>query len=332
MRATRSLLLNPPDIRRSLASLIRQIPAGRVASCGQLAEALGDRAAARFVGRFLLDHDHGPGCACHRVLRADGTLGSFIAGGPEEKRRLLAGEGIEWSGERVDVGRFGFSGFRSSRPLERLSALQDEAARRIRLYRRRRVPRLVGGIDLAYPREDQGVGAIVVVDTDNRRVVWSTVLRRQVRFPYITGYLAFRELPLLVRLVEAAARTQWLPEVLLVDGSGVLHPRRMGVATHLGVALDLPTVGVTKTLLCGRVDWRGMGPGESRSVCWQGGVSGVAIRPTAGSRRPIFVSPGHRVDVAFAERLVRQMLSGRRLPDPIYWADRLSRQAAIGAH
>jgi len=125
--------------------------------------------------------------------------------------------------------------------------------------------------------------------------------------------------------VKAAER---LSEVLLVDGTGTLHPRRMGIAAHLGVVASLPTVGVIKKLLCGRVDIEGMRPQESRPVLQDGQLAAVALRPTAGSRRPIFVSPGHRLDVAYSERLVRTLLCGHRLPEPLYWADRLSRKAA----
>jgi deoxyribonuclease V len=114
----------------------------------------------------------------------------------------------------------------------------------------------------------------------------------------------------------------------MVDGTGRLHPRHAGIATHLGVVARQPTIGVTKKLLCGRVDVEGMRPLDSRPVELEGRPIGAAVRPTAGSRRPIFVSPGHRVDVALAETLVRRLLAGRRLPEPLYWADRFSRAAA----
>ena len=116
-----------------------------------------------------------------------------------------------------------------------------------------------------------------------------------------------------------------MAEIVLVDGSGILHHRHAGIASHLGVVASLPTIGVTKKLLCGRVDLSAMGPGESRPVVHEDQLIGAALRPTAGSLRPIFLSPGHRVDLAFCERLWRQLLTGRRLPEPIYWADRLSR-------
>jgi deoxyribonuclease V len=105
-----------------------------------------------------------------------------------------------------------------------------------------------------------------------------------------------------------------------------LHPRRAGAASHFGVAADVPTIGVTKKLLCGQVDIEGMQPLEARPIVFEDRLAGLAIRPTSGSLRPLFVSPGHRVDLTFAEQAVRQTLLGRRLPEPIYWADRLSKQ------
>jgi deoxyribonuclease V len=115
---------------------------------------------------------------------------------------------------------------------------------------------------------------------------------------------------------------------MLVDGSGILHQRHAGIASHLGVAAGLPTVGVTKKLLCGQVDLEGLEPGQSRPVVLDEQIVGLALRPTAKSRRPIFVSPGTGVDLQLSERVVRKLLIGRRLPEPLYWADQLSRAAA----
>ena len=116
--------------------------------------------------------------------------------------------------------------------------------------------------------------------------------------------------------------------MVLVDGAGMLHPRRAGIACHLGVVTGVPTIGVTKKLLCGQVDIDGMRPLESRPVVLEDQLVGAAIRPTSGSRRPLFVSPGNGLDLASAEQMVRAVLSGRRLPLPLYWADHLSRRHA----
>ena len=193
---------------------------------------------------------------------------------------------------------------------------------------RRRIPKLIGGVDLAYPRPDGCSAAYALVETDTGKLVWSRTIHHPVAFPYITSYLTFRELPALLALLDEVRIAGQLSEVLLVDGSGVLHPRHAGMATHLGVAASLPTIGVTKKLLCGQVDIRDMQAGESRPIVQDDQLAGVALRPTSGSQRPIFISPGHCVDVAYAEQVVRRVLTGRRLPEPLYWADRLSRHPA----
>ncbi len=317
-----------PDLPALLKGCLAQIPRGRVTTCGALADALGNRIAARWVGYFMLHHEHRDDCPCHRVVRAGGVLGPYAAGSPRDKAERLAAEGVTIHGDRVDLDAFGFDGFASDRPLERLRRVQEQLAAKIRLSRRKTIPRLVAGVDVSYREPDVGVAAYALVDVDTGELAWSTTLCRRVGFPYVSTYLAFRELPILVDLLDEVRKAGRLAELLLVDGTGILHPRRAGIASHLGVAASVPTVGVTKKLLCGKVDLEALGPGQSRPVLLGDRVIGVALRATAGSRRPIFISPGHRSDVAFAERVVRDLLRGRRLPEPLYWADLLSRRSA----
>ena len=317
-----------PDLGRELQGLLAQIPAGRVTTYGELADALGNRIAARWVGHFALYHDHDAGCPCHRVVRAGGQLGQYIEGPVEVKARRLAEEGVEVRRGSVDLARYGFGEFVSRRPLAQLVRVQEELLGKVSLRSGRRMPKLVGGVDVSYPGPDEGVAAYALVDVEDGRLVWSTTVRRRVVFPYIATYLAFRELPVLLELIEQVRAAGRMCRVVLVDGSGILHQRRAGIATHLGVAASIATVGVTKKLLCGRVDIEGLRPQESRPVVHEDRPVGVALRPTAGSRRPIFISPGHRVNLAFAESPVRGSLAGHRLPEPLYWADRLSRAAS----
>jgi len=345
-----------PDLERCLRELLAQAPAGRVTTCGALAEALGNRIAALWVGHFALHHRHDPGCTCHRIVRVGGELGGYVTGSRAAKAKRLAGEGVGLRGGVVDLERFGFERFSSDRPLEKLRLIQEDLQKRISLRPRRRMPKLVGGVDVAYPNTAEGVAAYALVDTETAELVWSATVRRPVAFPYISTYLSFREIPILLDLLDQVRSAGRMAEVLLVDGTGILHPRHAGIASHLGVAASTPTIGVTKKLLCGQVDIKAMDAGESRPVVHsyrtphaprevgrhnedrtphaprevgrhnEDRPIGVAIRPTAGSLRPIFVSPGHRVDLAFAEQLVRRLLRGRRLPEPLYWADRLSRR------
>jgi len=315
-----------PDLAECLRRLIRQVPAGRVTTCGDLADALGNGVAARWVGHFSLHHEHAADCPCHRVVRADGVLGGYVAGDEAEKARRLRAEGIDVSDGAVDLERFAFRVFQSDRPLERLSREQEAIRKRIIVRPRKRIPKLVGGVDVAYPSDEEGLAAYALIETATGRLVWSKTIRRRVVFPYISSYLTFREVSILLELLVEVRAAGRLAEVVMVDGTGILHPRRAGIASHLGVAASMPTLGVTKKLLCGRVDMEGMSPGESRLVIHVNEAIGLAIRPTAGSRRPIFVSPGHRVDLAFCEALTQRLLLGRRLPEPLYWADRLSKR------
>ena len=276
---------------------------------------------------MALHHEVDDPSPWHRVVRADGQLGNFTEGGAAAKTRLLAVEEVTVEQGAVDLDRYLFTDFHTERPLERLAAAQQDIVAHARLGHRRRIPKFFGGVDVSYPCPDCAVAAYALVETSSGRLVWSTVHRRPVSFPYITTFLAFRELPVLLELLEQVRVAERLAPVVLVDGSGMLHQRHAGIATHLGVLAELPTIGVTKKLLCGTVDIERMEPLESRPVVYDDRLVGVALRSTAGSHRPIFISPGHGVDVAFAEQAVRQLLAGRRLPEPLYWADRLSRAA-----
>jgi len=326
-RTKPSVELPIPDLPAELGRLIRQIPPGRVATCGGLAEALGSVVAARWVGHFLQHHAHDATCPCHRVVLKGGVLGRPPGGDPAAREALLERERVEIREGAVDLARYGWTAFRSSRPLELLRRVQEEVLARVVVSARRRVPEVVGGVDVSYPRPGEGVAAYALVEVETGRLVWSHTVCRPVCFPYITSYLSFRELPLLLALLGEVRAAGQLCDVILVDGSGMLHPRHAGIATHLGVSGDVATIGVTKKLLCGQCDFRGLSAGQSRPVRLDDRLIGMALRPTAGSRRPIFISVGHRVNLAFGEGLVRRLLYGRRLPAPLYWADRLSRAA-----
>ncbi|MBN2296146.1 MAG: endonuclease V [Pirellulales bacterium] len=332
-----------PNLAKNLGDLLSQIPAGRVTTYGRLAQALGDSIASRWVGHFGLHHSHDGNCHCHRVVRATGHLGLYVAGDTAAKARRLSKEGVIVEGTRpeemrVDLNRYEFDDFQTDYPLKKLRRLQHDLAAKVRLSRRTRIPPQVAGVDVSYTPSARGssgesstdwaVAAYVLVDSDNGSVVWSTTVSRPAVFPYITTYLTFRELPILLELMKKVHRAGRDCPVIMVDGTGILHPRRAGIASFLGVAAAQPTVGVIKKRLCGRVDIDDMRHLESRPVMLDEQQVGAAIRPTRGSHRPIFVSPGHRVDIDFATELARRMLFGRRLPQPLYEADRLSRSVA----
>ncbi len=328
------ILENLPDLRQHLWGLIAQIPAGRVTTCGQLAAALGDVVAARWVGQETLHHRHAPGCSCHRVVRAGGELGGYVTGEPAEKRQRLSVEGVRVENNRVDLAACSFIEFRTGRPLEKLRKLQESLVEKYSDVTADRLPVYIGAVDVSYAAGGQAVAAygLFPLATPDE-VSWSTTCRQSIEFPYISTYLAFRELPVLLRLIDVVRASDKLAEVILVDGSGILHPRRAGIATMLGIVADVPTIGLTKKLLCGAVDTTDLAPGELRPVLLADEHLGFAVGPPSGSKKPLYVSPGHRTNVDYCRQVIEQIVSAEsadrhRLLAPIFAVDRLSRRHA----
>jgi deoxyribonuclease V len=187
-------------------------------------------------------------------------------------------------------------------------------------------PRTVAGVDLGYPRTESGAvtgrAAVVVLRFPELELVEEHVVVRPVTFPYIPGLLSFREAPIALAAFE---QLQTRPDLLLVDGHGIAHPRRFGIASHLGVLLDLPAIGVAKSVLVGRAAEPGASPGSVSPLVDRDEVIGTALRTRTGSR-PIYVSIGHRISLETAVSLVHRCSRGYRLPEPTRLADRLASQ------
>ena len=321
------LFRQPPDLIQHLHDLLRQIPTGRVATCGSLARALGNVIASRWIGMHLRRHEHECDCPCHRVVLSDGKLGGYVGGNLSEKRRRLERDGIAISDECIDLSVYEFDDFETTKPLEKLPRQQHRLLEKLEIESLGRPIEVVAGVDVSYVNEYEGVAAYALIDAQTTELVWSTTLRRPVRFPYITSYLAYRELPILLELLDAVRCQHRLGDLLLVDGSGIMHPRGAGIASQLGIVADLATVGVTKKHLFGRVDIENLQPGERRLVCDGEKPIGVALRRRSQSKRPLFISPGHRTTVEESAECVASLISRHSLPEPIYWADRLSRSS-----
>lgn len=323
-----------PDLEAHLRAYIAAIPPGYAASCGTLAELLGDRQAARWIGSWLLDHSHDEACPCHRVVRAGGRLGGFILG-VQRQRELLVAEGLALTGDAISEAAVldatalkKLIAVQGEPPLARLQQFQRLMRSRICVQPVPETIRDCAGVDVSY-RAGYAVAVYCRVTWPDGEKRFETHVVQRVRFPYITGYLAFRELTPMLEVIRRAEAAGQLADVILVDGSGLLHPRGMGVASHLGVILDRPTIGVTKTLLCGTTGHlQDLAAGESMPILWQGQTLGAVLRSLSGHAQPVFLSIGHRVDVPGSLRVVRPLFARHRLPEPIYWADRLSRAIA----
>ena len=184
-------------------------------------------------------------------------------------------------------------------------------------------PRFIAGVDISAPKA-QGVatGAVVVLEYPELRVVETKVVSGKLDFPYIPGLLSFRESPLTLAACERLTIT---PDLILVDGQGIAHPRRLGLASHLGLFLNTPTIGCAKSKLCGSYEAPGDEPGSYTEVVDRGEVIGAALR-TKLRVKPVYVSIGHKVDLQTAIHWAMNCCRGYRLPEPT----RLAHLAAGG--
>jgi deoxyribonuclease V len=196
---------------------------------------------------------------------------------------------------------------------EEVVALQQELAPRVDVSAPLGRFEYVAGCDIAYHlTEPRLFAAVVVLRASDLSVVEERAVTREVTFPYVPGLLSFREVP---ALLDAFAQLRHSPDVAMLDGQGVAHPRRFGLACHLGLWLGLPCVGCAKSWLVGDYDEPGPGAGDASPLALGGEDVGAVVRSAAGAR-PVFVSPGHRIDAASAVAVVRATLSGYRHPAP----------------
>ncbi len=174
-------------------------------------------------------------------------------------------------------------------------------------------PRLIAGIDISAP-DAQGVarGAVVALSYPGFGIVEVKVAEGKIRFPYVPGLLSFRESPL---ILAACEKLCCLPDLVLVDGQGIAHPRRFGLASHVGLFLDLPTIGCAKSILCGQHQPVGEETGSHAELLDKGELVGAALRTKSGVK-PIYVSVGHRISLASALQWVIRCCHGHRLPEP----------------
>jgi deoxyribonuclease V len=184
-------------------------------------------------------------------------------------------------------------------------------------------PRYVAGIDVSVNRwTHQGRAAVVVLDYPAMTVAEVSAVCGDITFPYVPGLLTFREAPLVLAAWEKLGTA---PDAVIVDGQGIAHPRRIGLAAHLGLCLGVPTVGCAKSRLIGEHEEPGLEAGSTADLRDGDEVIGRVVRTRTGIR-PLYVSIGHLIDLPSAVELVLKCCRGYRLPEPT----RLAHQAAGG--
>jgi deoxyribonuclease V len=180
---------------------------------------------------------------------------------------------------------------------------------------------IVAGIDTSY-RSNMACTAVVVLSLKHLELIEYTTAILPVEFPYIPGLLSFREGP---AIIEALQKLKTRPDILLFDGQGIAHQRRFGIASHIGLLLDYPTIGCAKTKLVGHYEEPDSRRGSFTYLRIADNPIGAVVRTRTGVK-PVFVSTGHQVNLRQSIKLVLDCHTGFRLPEPIRQADRLSRE------
>jgi deoxyribonuclease V len=180
----------------------------------------------------------------------------------------------------------------------------------------------IAGIDVGYDiAKNVSKAALVVMNIDELVPIISIVDFDPTPFPYIPGLLSFREAPVILKALSQLKET---PEMLFVDGHGIAHPRRLGIAAHIGVLTGIPSIGVAKSVLCGHYKEPGIIKGNAEPLLHKGEKIAIAYR-SRDKVKPIFISPGHKVSHESAVELVAKCLTRFRLPEPTRIADKLSK-------
>ena len=209
-----------------------------------------------------------------------------------------------------------------------LSQQQLELRQRLRHEPLPAEPQLIGGCDSSFPTPDTILSVFVVLRFPSLELVEKVYNYGPVTMPYVPGFLSFREAP---NVIQAFAKLTHKPDVVMVDGHGIAHPRRMGIAAQLGVLLDMPTFGVAKQKLTGTYQEPGPVKGDNTPLtdAKTGELIGQVLR-SKDKVQPLFVSPGHRCDQATATRLTLACLRGYKLPEPTrladHWAEEFKRE------
>ncbi len=164
--------------------------------------------------------------------------------------------------------------------------------------------RRIGGVDCSYLGDKYIIAGIVVIDRDSLQTIYRTFTVQNLDFPYIPGLLAYREAPAMIAAIEKA---KIKPDVLMIDGFGINHPRRCGIACHIGITLDIPAIGVGKSFLCGKI---------KNDDIYQGDDRVGRLLYAKGAKLPVYVSPGHRISLDTAVRIVSSC-QVHRIPEPV---------------
>jgi deoxyribonuclease V len=196
--------------------------------------------------------------------------------------------------------------------------IQEELRKKVVLERDFGTIAVIAGADMAVNNQSkEGYGGVIAYTFPGLVEIERRAARGQLAFPYVPGLLAFREAPI---LLEALNELATKPDLVILDGQGIAHPRGLGIASHIGLLLDKPTIGCAKSVLVGSFEEPGPEVGDHSFLLHNGKAIGAVLRTRRGVK-PIFISPGHRIDLTTSIEIVLKCLDGYRLPKPTREAD-----------
>jgi deoxyribonuclease V len=205
--------------------------------------------------------------------------------------------------------------------IKRAKVIQEILKERVRIIPLKKIPKYIAGVDAAF-FQDKVIGVVCLYAYPHMNLVEETHAVTKVLFPYIPGYLSFREGPVIMKAIQGL---RIKPDVIIFDGQGIAHPAGLGIATHIGVLLDIPTIGCAKSRLIG--EYKDPGPKKRNQSLLRHNkkIVGAVLR-TKDNTRPLFVSPGHRIDLKNAIEIVLACTRKYRIPEPIRRADFVSKK------
>ena len=205
--------------------------------------------------------------------------------------------------------------------LQGARAIQSILGEKVKIIPLRKDPKIIAGVDASF-LDDKVIGVACLYKYPEIFPLEDAYAVAEIPFPYISGFLSFREGPV---IIESLRKLKVEPHVILFDGQGIAHPKGLGIASHMGVILDIPTIGCAKSRLIGEYKQPGIKKGKTSSLKHHGKVVGAVVR-TRDHVKPVFISPGHRIDLKASVEIVLKCARRYRLPEPLRRADFLSKK------
>lgn len=199
--------------------------------------------------------------------------------------------------------------------------IQESLRKNVRIIPLMKTPKYIAGVDAAF-LGDKIIAAVCLYNYPVLTLIEERYAAAKVSFPYIPGYLSFREGP---AIIQALSSLNIRPDIILFDGQGIAHPKGLGIAAHIGALLDIPSIGCAKSRLVGEYKVPGDKKGSWSPLNYKGKIVGAVLR-TRDNTRPLFVSPGHMIDLKGSIEVVLRCTSKYRIPEPLRRADFMSKR------